>query len=309
MRRFSYEGNFYGEFCSAQVKTFHHQVALWGIPIMIISGYVHPYLLWIGLAFFFLFTSFKRLKSILYWLFIILGVSIAFPPLAPFLFILMIIFFVFRIGFIATHWRPFLYGLLFYSLMAFIVNDSWNLYQYHTSFFDAILYHFDFYFIYSKLWIGIGLAFVTTVLLHMMLIDCYKNGYGSEVALGMMGSVPLIIISLLLPFLKIPIGELFMDTHVAKDPVVTTEKTYVKPHVRTAPDGIKENNFSYDRPDKIAPNSETVHVRGYWRSVPGESSNVDGVRESVPSLQTSPKDVTLTPGYERRRDERGVGNE
>lgn len=299
-------------FVASQVRTYQHQIAIWSIPFIIISGYFNPYMLWIGLALFFFVTSFKLLKSIIMWFLIILGLTIVFPPLAPFIFILMIIFFFIRIGYVIQHWRPFLYGLVFYSLMTLIIFDSWEYYQYNYSYisyyFESILYTLDYYWVYPgdivQLVISFSLAIISSVMLHFMLKNCYKNGYESYVALGIMGSVPLIIISFLLPFLKIQIGDVFMgDTYVAKDPVVPTEKKYVAPYVRTAPDSIAQNNFSYDGPDKIGPNTETVQVKGYWRSVPGESTNVE-VREPLPAHQSSESNATLTPGYEKRKREK-----
>lgn len=64
-----------------------------------------------------------------------------------------------------------------------------------------------------------------------MLIDCYKNGYESYVALGIMGSAPLIIISFLLPFLKIHIGDPIVGETYAPETKTPTQPTYVEPYV------------------------------------------------------------------------------
>jgi len=41
---------------------------------------------------------------------------------------------------------------------------------------------------------------------------------------------------------------------------------YVKAHVRTSPDGLKQNNLSYHGPGKIGPSGKYVSVKGYVRS-------------------------------------------
>lgn len=297
-------------FIKSEVKTFQHQIAIWSIPIIIISGYFNPYFLWGGLAVFFLVTSFKLLKSIIVWFLIILGLTIVFPPLAPFVFILMIIFFFLRLGYVAENWRPFFYGMLFYGAMAFIIIDTWEFYQYGISriayYTGALLGGFEFFLLASEelrlLILSAPVAVAMMLILHFMLIDCYRNGYKSFVALGIMGSVPLILISLLLPFLKIPIGDVMMgDTYAAKDPVVTPDKKYVAPYVRTAPDSMLENNYSYNAPDKIAENKDSVQVKGYWRSTPGETSDVGEGHNVVTQNPSSESKATFMPGYESRK--------
>jgi hypothetical protein len=44
----------------------------------------------------------------------------------------------------------------------------------------------------------------------------------------------------------------------------------VKSHVRTAPDGIEQNNLSYEGPDKMPVNGEFVGVKSHVRTSPDE---------------------------------------
>lgn len=144
------------------------------------------------------------------------------------------------------------------------------------------------------------MALISTVMLHIMLRNCYQYGYESYFALGVMGSAPLIIISFLLPFLKIHVGDSIVgESYISENTPVPTEKTFVDPYVRTAPDGIAQNNYSYDGPDKLPPNSETVEVKGYWRSVSGETTVPQEPINTTSNVSTG--ELALLPGKEKEK--------
>ncbi|KIL43135.1 hypothetical protein [Jeotgalibacillus campisalis] len=50
-------------------------------------------------------------------------------------------------------------------------------------------------------------------------------------------------------------------------------------HFRSAPDGIEQNNLSYEGPDKLVPNLEVVDVQSHTRTAP------DGIVENNLSYQ------------------------
>lgn len=210
-----------GSFVQQQVKTVHHKLAIWLLPIIVILGYYNPIIYWVGLGIFFLVTSFQLLKSMLFWMLILGGISVVFPPIAPVIFVVMLIFFFMRIGFVIKNWRPFFYGIIFYGWMGFLAYDTYVQYEYYGSITDKLFYTIgladlfessDLYYI-DFMWIFTGLlmSLISLILLRLMLVDCYKYGYESYVALGIMGSAPVIIISFLLPFLKIHMGDVFQE--------------------------------------------------------------------------------------------------
>ncbi|MGM3097895.1 hypothetical protein, partial [Bacillus cereus group sp. BC327] len=138
---------------------------------------------------------------------------------------------------------------------------------------------------FSKLMESIIVSALGFIGIRTTLIWLYGHNYSSYTALGIMGSVPLIIISFILPFLKMHMGG---DVYVAEPGVVdghaVTGETvvhssdahitkganlqHVQPHVRTAPDGDITNNLSYHGPDAKPVNPDTVAVKGYVRTAP-----------------------------------------
>ncbi|MFJ8292906.1 hypothetical protein [Bacillus tropicus] len=186
-----------------------------------------------------------------------------------------------RIQFVIKNWRPFLAGLLIYGIAAILLTrmsfDPTSTLVYDSSF--------------SKLMESIIVSALGFIGIRTTLIWLYGHNYSSYTALGIMGSVPLIIISFILPFLKMHMGG---DVYVAEPGVVdghaVTGETvvhssdahitkganlqHVQPHVRTAPDGDITNNLSYHGPDAKPVNPDTVAVKGYVRTAPdGDITN------------------------------------
>lgn len=296
-------------FVALQKRTFQHRLALVFLPLIIIIGYLIPVVFWIGLGIFFLVTSFRLLKSMLFWMLILGVLSLVFPPLAPIIFVVMIIFFIMRIGFVIKNWRPFTYGIVFYGLMSLLVLDTYQYYDWGYSFLAEILYEpisaFDTYYTMEIVQFisGVIIAVLSTFILRAMLINCYNNGYESYVALGVMGSAPLIIISFLLPFLKIHIGDpVVSDTYMpdSKTPAPSTS-TYVDPYIRTAPDGILQNNYSYTGADKIVPNPETTNVSGHLRGGGGDVLPPGEVVKSS-NLHINSAEPAILPGKQRTEE-------
>ena len=138
------------------------------------------------------------------------------------------------------------------------------------------------------------IAFVFQLLLYWL----YRNGYSSSGALNIMGSIPLVIIALVLPFLKAAAGGVIdggmadgfaHDCAFAHDGAVSHEglvkapsgyhhvngytriapdghTEYVHDYIRSTPDGILENNLSYHGNHPI--------VEGTYQAIPGEGGHV-----------------------------------
>ncbi|WP_242304045.1 energy-coupling factor transporter transmembrane protein EcfT [Bacillus cereus group sp. BfR-BA-01350] len=269
------------EWIASQKETTHHKIAIILFPITLFLGYIHSGLFGFGLFLFFIITSFKLLKKMLFFMIILGLISVILPFLAPIIFIVMLVLFFMRIQFVIKNWRPFLAGLLIYGIAAILLTrmsfDPTSTLVYDSSF--------------SKLMESIIVSALGFIGIRTTLIWLYGHNYSSYTALGIMGSVPLIIISFILPFLKMHMGG---DVYVAEPGVVdghaVTGETvvhssdahitkganlqHVQPHVRTAPDGDVTNNLSYHGPDAKPVNPDTVAVKGYVRTAPdGDITN------------------------------------
>ncbi|MEK4711058.1 hypothetical protein [Bacillus sp. FSL R10-2780] len=267
------------EWIASQKETTHHKIAITLFPIILFLGYIHPGLFGFGLFLFFIITSFKLLKKMLFFM-IILGIIAAILPfLAPIIFIVMLVLFFMRIQFVLKNWRPFLAGLLVYGIAAILLARMS---------FDPTSASLAYDSSPSKVMESIIVSVLGFIGIRATLIWLYGHSYSSYAALGIMGSVPLIIISFILPFLKMHVGG---DVYVAEPGVVDghavtgetvvhsseahiAKGTNVQPYVRTAPDGDVTNNLSYHGPDAKPVNPEMVAVKAHVRTAPdGDVTN------------------------------------
>ena len=267
---------------ASQKETNHHKIAITLFPISLFLGYIHPGLFGCGLFLFFIITSFKLLKKMLFFMLILGIISVILPFLAPIIFIVMLVLFFMRIQFVLKNWRPFFARLLVYGIAAILLP--------RMSFdptIDSLVYDSS----PSKLIESIVVSVLGFIGIRATLIWLYGHNYSSYAALGIMGSVPLIIISFILPFLKMHVGG---DVYVAEPGVVDghavtgetvvhsseahiakgTNVQHVQSYVRTAPDGDVTNNLSYHGPDAKPVNTEMVAVKGHVRTAPdGDVTN------------------------------------
>ncbi|GAA0338440.1 hypothetical protein GCM10008967_30900 [Bacillus carboniphilus] len=291
-----------------QTSTTHHKIAIFLFPLVVFWGYLHPVIFGVGLIIFFLVTSFKMLKSMLMWMVVLGVISFVLPFLAPIIFIIMIVLFFMRINYVVKNWRPFVSGLFFYGIAGGLMGRSSYLYSYNGPFSNSALVE------------GLIVCAISFVALQLLLRWLYRHHYTSYAALGIMGSVPVIIIAFVLPFLKLHVGADFFapETTVETKPVTgeayaetklstgeptgtrSSELVHVKEHVRTAPDGDPTNNLSYDGPDKKEPNEELVHVREHVRTPPdGDPTNNLSYDESAERKTYRQVAVSMEPAEEK----------
>jgi hypothetical protein len=272
-----------------QTESSHHKLAVFLFPAVVFLGYLHPILFGIGLILFFLITSFKMLKSMLVWMIVLGVISFVLPFLAPVIFIIMIILFFMRIGYVVKNWRPFVSGLLLYGIAGGLIGRSSYLYEsYEVSSTSSMIE-------------GAIVSILCFIGIKVLLRWLYQYNYTSYAALGIMGSVPVIIIAFVLPFLKLHVGgdffaaetdtlietktvngEGYIETKIGTGEPVGTRTTvpaeqplvHVKDYVRTAPDGDPTNNLSYTGPDKSPVNDELITVKEHVRTAPdGDPTN------------------------------------
>lgn len=277
---------------SQQCKTFQHWLALIGFALVVMCSFraSDSFEIYLSYGAFFLVTAWPMLKNMIL-ISIVVGVLVAaFPFLAPFAFLLMAFFFLKRIQFVFTHWRPVLGGLVIYG-SAFVFLDHSMRYGLYRLLPNLNWQHIDMTLFgrvnHYSITLFVGLA--GAVFIQLLLILLYRRGYNSKSALGIMGGVPLVLAAFLLPFLKLHTGfdtmfdgadpmhgdsmhgEPMPEGYAAKAP---PGYHTVKSYVRTAPDGIESNNLSSHHPDGTDPQPELQVVRGHVRS------NPDGIVEN-----------------------------
>ena len=185
------------EWIAGQARSPLHGAALVGFFLALfagLAGLVYGWGYYALFAVFFLVTSWPFLKVMIL---ITAGLSLLvflFPALAPFMLLLMAVFFLLRIRFVARHWQPLLMGILVYGIGLSLGKWGWIAYIGSNPF--------------ERPYIGalIGAGFLTA-LLHRGLVWLYGKGYTAKAALGLMGSVPLFAAAFVLPFLKIAGAE------------------------------------------------------------------------------------------------------
>lgn len=249
-----------------QKRTRHHKLAVILFPLVIFLAYINPVVYCLGLVLFFLVTSFKLLKRMLIWMILLGTISFIFPFLMPVLIIVMIIFFIMKISYIIKNWKPFLAGWLLYGCAGVLAEHSFHMYVINFQQGLPLFSHF------------VESLFMVTLsyfVIKLILIGLYKSGYSSYEALGIMGSVPIIIISLILPFLKLFVGtDTFASPdhvgygHTVADGNISVDGVHAQGHdvngyVRTAPDGDPTNNLSYKGPNPSPVNPDKLFVHGY----------------------------------------------
>lgn len=276
-----------------QKKTWHHRLAVILFPSVVFLAYVNPIVYCLSLVIFCLVTSFTLLKRMLIWMILLGTISFIFPFLMPVLLIVMIIFFIMKIKYILTNWRPFLAGWVLYGFAGGLADHSFKMFIFDLQQASIPLMS---HFIEACFMIAISYFMI-----KLILVGLYKCNYSSYEALGIMGSVPIVIISLILPFLKLFVGtDAFAPTdhlsygHTGADGGTSSDGVYAQSHyvngyVRTAPDGDPTNNLSYKGPAPSPVNPDKLFVHGYSNST---SSTTDS------SFQTSPTQSGSSSGYE-----------
>jgi len=236
-------------------STFHlTAVGLFGLIIFL--SYQSLVGLIVGYTIFFLVTSLGRVWKMLIFMAVIGIVLAVLPFLAPLAIILMIVLFCMRIGYVIKNWKPVVSGLVVYGF-------AFPLFQLTAD------YHY---------WGGgmVEPLFVTAIGaagLHFILVMLYKDGYGTKTALGIMGSVPLVILAFILPFLKLHIpmadtvvleGAAPIDgataSHTGSSSSSVSESTIVHPNKMVSDPIVgKMNGQSVAEPVFVRPNPSPLN--------------------------------------------------
>lgn len=194
--------------------------------------------LW-GLLFlfvFFLLTTYKHLAKLVIFLILVAIVSYVIPYFAFFIASLSFVFLLLKINYLRKNWRALRVGVFAY--FGYIIIMSLG------QFVPVV-----------GMFIG---AIIFTVIFHKMLQSLYQAGYNVDKAFTIIGMTPLIILSVMLPFLKIDIEgiEIFHGSfsdqvgiysfhgHVIPEGALPTEvKLFMKANGVTIGDLIKLTGF------------------------------------------------------------------
>lgn len=280
-------------FVYSQLKSKINIFAIFSFYFFLI--YLHFYYTdWYVLIFFaifFLLTGGVMIYNMIVISVIVAGILAALPFLAPIAFIIMAVLFFMRINYVISNWRPVLCGIILYATAFQLFDSPYSsisliyfstfLTQYLLYIPGIILHSFDIYnpyiiYLYNLFHITTP-CFLTALFFQMLLYWLYCNGYKSETALSIMGTIPLVIIALILPFLKVMHFDGMMgDAHTVD---VTPHDNVIPP-----PDGYHHVNGYW----RTMPDGHTEYVHSYLRS------NPDGIIENNLSSGYFPHDSGIT---------------
>lgn len=265
-----------------QSKTLDHKIAV--ILYSIICGFaiIKPSFAFLGPFIFFIITALTKMGDILSYMIFSLVITTIASLINPILgFIASAIFFFMKISNFIKNWKAILAGVFIYLLPTLIVGEI-GYYLYYLIPIHNVLYNLNVSYSiiqFIQLFIIGGFA---GLILHITLNWLYRNEYSAKSALSTMGSAPLIILLLIIPFIINAVGDLIDDvvsagssmgddfvsfrdryntidldgdgindnTHNVKGHYRSTPSgglTYVDPHIRTNPNSIVSDNISYHK--------------------------------------------------------------
>ncbi len=245
----------------------------------------------------FLFYTWRRILTILITALIAAGLVAIFPFLAPIAFIIMVVIFLARLGFIIENWRAVVAGFYMYAVaFGFALN-----------FFDPMVRVFWHLILSLDIaWRGFSffiataciVAFTVTFVFHLLMKWLYSNGYTLKTAMPIMGVAPLLIMLLFLPFVKAFDGfDTGVDTADTVDSFSETTPAYVKGDVDATPDapGYHHTHDYY----RTAHDGTVQHVRGYIATNPDGivENNLSYKGESITDVLNVHNEANMHDGY------------
>ena len=231
----------------------------------------------------FIFYTWKRILTILITAVIAFALISFFPFLAPVAFVIMLLIFFARLGYIIENWRAVLAGFYMYG-MAALFGLHWYV---------NISYHyFHRYFFSINPVYAAAIAFIVTLGFHLIMLWLYHNHYSLKRAMPIMGVAPLLIILLLMPFVKA------LDGFDSVDTVDTVDTTDAPMDTADTFDTVDSPSDAYDFAHHGAPDTPghdvidapgIHHTHDYFRTGPDgspqhvsgyDATNPDGILEN-----------------------------
>lgn len=268
-------------------------------PLAILAGVINPFFAAAALIIYTLVTSLSAIFRSFDVIVKIVGLafaSVIFPPLGFVLAGVLIYYFFRRLGFFILNLESVLLGLLLYIVPIIVsvgVGAGLQKASYGLVIFPVMAFVFRIAARYSILMIA------------------KKKGVPVKHVIFVMGIAPLLIISLLLPFIKLDLGvgvvsgasgasgagdAIGAEALLAGKSSVNPDLHTVHSYVRTAPDGIPENNLSYHGEGKIPPTTNIDSVKAHVRT------HADGIVENNLSYAENHTTIPIIPPGEGIED-------
>ena len=261
-----------------QSKTSDHKLAITlYIIICGMSQIIPSFTIW-GPIVFFVITALTKMGDLLsYMIFSVVVTTIA-SLISPILgFIMSAIFFIMKISNFIKNWKAIFSGVFVYIFPYLLVYGNIGYYIYYAiSPLNKMLYYSDLDYRFILYFNVAFIGAISGIMLHFILRWLYKSEYSAKSALSTMGSAPLIILLIVLPFIINAVGDIIDDImsaggsmaddfghtidlngdgindniHDVKGHFRNTPSggvTYVDPHIRTNPNSIITDNISYHK--------------------------------------------------------------
>lgn len=162
-------------------------LVIWGLSLAyaLFSGNF-----WVGIllaVLFFLISTFKVILRSIFFMIVVFILTIIFAPLAPIIAAVCGVLFLLKIKFLLDNWRVLLLGIYAYFgyLLVILLNTVTG--------------------IFLNVIVAGLVSIILTIIFHKLIVQLYKRGYGTDRVFHIMGLTPLILLSVILPFLKIKI--------------------------------------------------------------------------------------------------------
>jgi len=238
-----------------QSRTLDHKVAI--ILYSILCGYtvINPSFAFWGPFIFFIITALTKMNAILSSIIFSLVITTIASLINPILGVITsAIFLLMKISNFIKNWRALLAGMFIYFLPLLIVHKIGN-YLFYILPIHKMAYNLHLPYSMIQLITCVIIGGFAGLILHITLTWLYRNQYSAKSALATMGSAPLIILLIILPFIINAIGDLIDDV--------------VSACSSTADDFITfSNEFDTIDLDGDGINDNIHHVKGHYRSTP-----------------------------------------
>lgn len=265
-----------------QSKTNDHKIAVVFYSIICGIAVIKPSVAFWGPLIFFIITALTKMGDMLsYMIFSIVITTIA-SFISPVLgFILSAIFFIMKISNFIKNWRAIFAGMFIYLLPTLIVGEMGYYLSYVIYPIANILYKLNLPHEITRYTYVFVIGGLAGLILHMTLNWLYRNEYSSRTALSTMGSAPLIVLLMIMPFIINAIGDLIDDVLNASSSMADDFVSF-----RGGYDSDYDIGFDTIDIDGDGINDNIHSVKGHFRNTPsGKITYVD------PHIRTNPNSI------------------
>lgn len=247
----------YKAWAKKQSKTMDHKIAV-GLYAFI-CGFliIKPSLAFWGPFIFFIITAMTKMRDMIAYMM----VSIIITTIASFInpvlgFIVSALFLLMKITNFIKNWKGIVAGVFIYLLPILIVKRIGYYLIYPIG---DMLYELNVSYQMIQLINSLIIGFFGGFILHITLIWLYRSEYSSKSALSTMGSAPLIILLIIIPFIVDAVGDIIDDVLNAggsmADDFISFKNGY-------------NDDFETIDLDGDGINDNIHQVRGHYRSTP-----------------------------------------